>query len=73
MCKDRCIPRTTHSAHARPLAANVLDRRFTIDAPVSAWVSDITYLPTREDWLYPASLSPANTPGVGLQPCLDAR
>ena len=50
--KGRFTPCTTDSQHARPVAANVLDRRFAVDAGVPAWVSDITYLPTREGWLY---------------------
>ena len=46
---------TTQSGHREPIAANVLARRF---APTAyrerdrAWVADITYLPTREGWLY---------------------
>lgn len=51
-CKGGFKPCTTDSRHARPVAANVLDRRFAVDAQVPAWVSDITYLPTREGWLY---------------------
>lgn len=50
--KGRFTPRTTDSQHAHPVAANVLDRRFAIDADVEAWVSDITYVPTRDGWLY---------------------
>lgn len=43
---------TTDSNHKRPVAQNVLDREFTVDAPNKAWVADITYIPTREGWLY---------------------
>ena len=50
--KGRVRPRTTDSGHARPVAENLLARRFEISSPVSAWVSDITYLETREGWLY---------------------
>jgi putative transposase len=50
--KGRWKPRTTDSAHARPVAANLLDRRFEVTSPAPAWVSDITYLETREGWLY---------------------
>lgn len=52
VCRGRFKPCTTDSQHARPVAPNVLDRRFAVDADVPAWVSDITYLPTREGWLY---------------------
>ncbi len=43
---------TTNSRHSRPVAGNILERRFNQDAPNKAWVSDITYIPTREGWLY---------------------
>jgi transposase InsO family protein len=44
--------RTTDSRHRHPIAPNLLARNFTVDAPNRAWVSDITYLPTRAGWLY---------------------
>lgn len=44
--------RTTDSNHQQPLASNVLDRQFTADAPNQRWMTDITYLATREGWLY---------------------
>lgn len=50
--KGRFKPSTTDSKHVRPVAPNALDRRFAVDADVPAWVSDITYLSTREGWLY---------------------
>lgn len=43
---------TTDSNHGRPVAANVLDRRFNPESANEAWVSDITGIPTREGWLY---------------------
>jgi putative transposase len=43
---------TTDSNHSRPVAENVLDRDFDPAAPNEAWVADITYIPTREGWLY---------------------
>lgn len=36
---------TTDSCHKEPIAENLLDRKFKVDAPCVAWVSDITYLP----------------------------
>ena len=49
----RCrTPRTTDSRHGLGVAPNVLDRQFAVERPNQAWVSDITYLPTREGWLY---------------------
>ncbi|WP_178128916.1 IS3 family transposase [Pseudomonas sp. FSL L8-0168] len=45
-------PCTTDSNHYLPVANNVVARQFAIDNPTPTWVSDITYLPTREGWLY---------------------
>jgi transposase InsO family protein len=45
---------TTHSRHALPVAANLLARQFERAAPNQAWVTDITYIPTGEGWLYVA-------------------
>ncbi len=42
---------TTHSHHKQPAALNLLKGK-TIDAPNTAWVSDITYIRTGEGWLY---------------------
>jgi putative transposase len=47
---------TTDSNHDRPVADNLLDRRFDPAAPNAAWVADITYIPTREGWLYLAAV-----------------
>jgi transposase InsO family protein len=43
---------TTQSRHPFPIAPNVLARQFERAAPDQAWVTDITYLPTGEGWLY---------------------
>jgi transposase InsO family protein len=43
---------TTDSNHPWPVAPNVLARQFAVAAPDTAWVTDITYLWTREGWLY---------------------
>lgn len=46
---------TTNSDHAYAVAPNVLDRRFapeTVPGTDHVWVADITYVPTREGWLY---------------------
>jgi putative transposase len=47
--KFRC---TTDSNHRLPVAANVLDRQFEPEEPNEVWLADITYVPTREGWLY---------------------
>lgn len=43
---------TTDSKHTHPVAANTLQRRFAVSNPNRYWVSDITYIPTREGWVY---------------------
>jgi len=43
---------TPHSQHPFPIAPNVLARQFERAAPDQAWVTDITYIPTSEGWLY---------------------
>lgn len=50
-------PRTTDSNHDNPVAPNLLqDVKRHIHRPNQVWVSDITYVPTREGWLYLASV-----------------
>jgi putative transposase len=44
--------RTTDSNHQLPVAENLLDRDFDPSGPNEAWSADITYIPTREGWLY---------------------
>jgi transposase InsO family protein len=43
---------TTDSAHEFPVARNILKRNFEVESPNSTWVTDITYIWTREGWLY---------------------
>ena len=43
---------TTRSDHNHPVAIDRVRRRFTAPAPNRLWVSDITYVWTREGWLY---------------------
>ncbi|MBL3659103.1 IS3 family transposase, partial [Fulvivirga sediminis] len=43
---------TTDSNHNYPVAQNLLQRNFNADAPGQKWVSDITYIPTGQGWLY---------------------
>ena len=43
---------TTDSDHAMPLAENLLDRQFEVDQANTVWTSDITFLWTREGWMY---------------------
>ncbi len=48
--------RTAGSNHDLPVAENLLGRQFDPASPDEAWVADITYIPTREGWLYLAAV-----------------
>lgn len=43
---------TTDSRHSLPVAENLLDQKFEAAAPNKIWLTDITYIPTGEGWLY---------------------
>lgn len=43
---------TTDSDHILPVADNLLEQRFEAIEPNKVWVSDITYIPADEGWLY---------------------
>jgi putative transposase len=43
---------TTQSHHQFPVAANTLNRQFTVESPNRVWAGDITYIWTAEGWLY---------------------
>lgn len=47
---------TTNSRHHLPVAENILNRDFAADRPGQKMVSDITYIPTDEGWLYLAGV-----------------
>ena len=52
-CKQkRKFKATTDSKHSLPVVENILGQQFTVTAPNKVWVSDITYVPTDEGWLY---------------------
>ena len=54
-CKQkRKFKATTNSKHTLPVAENILGQQFKVAAPNKVWVSDITYVPTDEGWLYVA-------------------
>jgi putative transposase len=54
-CKQkRKFKATTDSRHKLPVAENILGQQFRVTAPNKVWVSDITYVPTDEGWLYVA-------------------
>ena len=43
---------TTHSKYTLWIAPNHLARQFAVKQPNQAWVGDVTFIPTREGWLY---------------------
>jgi len=54
-CKQkRKFKATTDSKHSLPVAENILGQEFKVYKPNTVWVSDITYVPTAEGWLYVA-------------------
>jgi putative transposase len=48
--------KTTVVEPGAPVAPNLVDRKFTPGSINALWVADITYVPTREGWLYLASV-----------------
>lgn len=75
--RTRRTRRTTNSQHTHPIAPNVVSRRFAV-TDVSTlnqvWASDITYVPTREGWLYLAvvlDLASRMVIGWAMQATLD--
>lgn len=54
--QKRKFKATTNSNHTLPVAENLLDQQFSPTAPNQVWVTDITYIPTDEGWLYLAGL-----------------
>jgi putative transposase len=47
---------TTDSKHDLPVAENILNRNFNADSANTKWTSDITYIRTKEGWLYLAAI-----------------
>ncbi|MBU1701648.1 MAG: IS3 family transposase, partial [Candidatus Eisenbacteria bacterium] len=47
--------KTTDSNHSLPCAENLVAREFTVSEPNRVWVADVTFIPTRERWLYLAT------------------
>jgi len=48
--------RTSDSRHSQPVAENVLGRDFIAVGPNQKWLADITYIRTKVDWLYLATV-----------------
>ena len=47
---------TTNSKHSLPICPNLLKQNFVFAKPNQAWVGDITYVPTKQGWLYLATV-----------------
>ena len=56
MCRVLEFKVTTNSKHNLPIVPNILEREFTVRAPGKLWLSDMTYIPTDEGWLYLAGI-----------------
>ena len=63
MRENKLVPKTvkkfrvtTDSRNSRNPAKNILDRKFEANKPNEKWVADVTYIPTREGWLYLATV-----------------
>jgi putative transposase len=56
-CRLRKFKATTNSKHNFPIAPNLLNQNFKVTRANYAWVSDITYIPTGEGWLYLAAVT----------------
>jgi transposase InsO family protein len=67
---------TTNSRHGEPIAPNRLKRNFEVERPNQVWAADITYIDTRQGWLYLAvvlDLYSRKVVGWSMKPYLDAR
>ena len=65
---------TTKRDATHPVAPNVLHREFTATEPNKKWVTDITYVPTAQGWLYLAvilDLSSRVVVGWSMSDCCD--
>ena len=48
--------RVTTDSRKTKASPNLINRDFTSEHPNDLWLSDITYIPTREGWLYLAAV-----------------
>ena len=49
---EKWHPQTTQAKETHEKAPNLLDQDFSAEHPNQKWVVDITYIPTKEGWLY---------------------
>jgi transposase InsO family protein len=62
--RKRKYQSTTDSKHPFPVHPNLLSRNFNVSEPNRVWVSDITYVPTDEGWLYLAGVMDLFNKGI---------
>lgn len=68
-------PRTTNSRHRLTSSPNLIRQTPAPQRPDQVWVGDITYIPTREGWLYVAGVldrCSRRVVGLAMGPRLDA-
>jgi len=53
--KGRFVPRTTDSSHGRKVAPQRLLEMAPPTKPNQVWITDITYIPTKEGWVFLAA------------------
>ena len=86
---SRRFVRTTDSDHLIAVCPNLLNQEFDVQKANTVWASDLTFIPTREGWLYLAvtldlhsravvghamdSQMPATLPLAALQMAVSAR
>jgi putative transposase len=52
VAKSSWTPRTTDSSHGRAVAPRLFQDEVPTSRPDQVWVTDITYIPTKEGWLF---------------------
>ena len=61
-CKQkRRFKATTNSRHQLRVAPNLLNQNFSASRPNETWVTDLTYVPTVEGWLYLSGIKDLHT------------
>jgi transposase InsO family protein len=83
MRREHIVPRairkfrvTTDSRNTKEVSPNRVRRQFKAKRPNACWLSDITYIPTREGWLYLAAVMDLYSRAIvgwGMGPSLDGK
>jgi transposase InsO family protein len=83
MRREQIVPRairqfrvTTDSRNTKDVSPNLIRRRFQVKRPNVCWLGDITYIPTREGWLYLAAVMDLYSRAIvgwGMSPSLDGQ